>query len=324
LDQLIWLTEDGFRVDNTLARFRSGDVQGLEQLFGPRHAGEDHRTPRFANLAAALQKRTEEIVLQLARKARKLAGCEALAYAGGVALNCVANAKLESEGPLYIPGAAHDAGTALGAALELSLRRGAPRRMGPLTPFLGPEYETDEGEACRDPAAEAALCLKEGQLVGWFQGRMELGPRALGHRSLLADPRKRDFREILNERVKHREPFRPFAAAVLEEAASEWFELPEPPCASRELMLLAYPVKQPDWIPAVVHRDGTCRIQTVSATTDPLFHRLLSEFQRHTGVPLVLNTSFNDSEPIVCTVEDALATYRRSGLDVLFVGNRRL
>lgn len=322
LDPLLWLTEDGFAVNNELARFRSGDVRGLEQLFGPRHQkGEDHLAPRFADLAAALQKRTEEIVLKLARRARKLANSDNLAYAGGVALNCVANGLLERHGPLYIPSAAHDAGTAIGAALELSHRRGAPRQMGPLTPFLGPEFLTEPGG---DPAREAAEALAEGKLVGWFQGRLELGPRALGHRSLLADPRQRDLREIINRRVKHREPFRPFAAAVLEERAHEWFELPEIPSPSRELMLLAYPVRNPDPIRAVVHHDGTCRIQTVSAQSDPLFHRLLGEFERLTGVPLVLNTSFNDSEPIVCTPEDALETYRRSGLDVLFLGNRRL
>lgn len=326
LDRLLWQTEEGFAVDPRLARFRSGDVRGLEELFGPRHAGEDHLAPRFADLAAALQKRTEAIVLALARRARKLAGCEALAYAGGVALNCVANGRLEREGPLYIPGAAHDAGTALGAALELSYRRGTPRRMGPLTPFLGPEYAVTGGQLVADPAAEAAARIAAGELVGWFQGRLELGPRALGHRSLLADPRQRDLREVLNRRVKHREPFRPFAAAVLEEAAADWFELPPGSCASRELMLLAYPVRpeKRELIPAVVHRDGTCRIQTVSHTSDPLFHRLLQELGRLTGVPLVLNTSFNDSEPIVCSLEDALATYRRSGLDALYAGDRRL
>lgn len=333
LNRLLWVTDTGFAVDAKLARFRSGDVQGLEELFGPRHqAGQSHLEPRFADLAAALQRRTEEIVLGLARHLHGLTGSSNLAYAGGVALNCVANARLEREGPfeaLYIPGAAHDAGTAMGAALELAHRRGATRRMGPLTPFLGPAYQTEQGTLTDDPAGEAAFCLSQSQLVGWFQGRLELGPRALGHRSLLADPRQRDLRAVLNDRVKHREPFRPFAAAVLQEHAGDWFELPSKrpgALASRDLMLLAYPVRDErrSSIPAVVHHDGSCRIQTVSASTDQLFHRLISEFYRLTGVPLVLNTSFNDSEPIVCCVEDAVRTYRRSGLDALFVGDRRL
>lgn len=333
LNRLLWVTEDGFAVDPSLARFRSGDVQGLEELFGQRHQpGQSHLEPRFADLAAALQRRTEEILLGLAWRLHRLTGASNLAYAGGVALNCVANARLEREGPfqaLYIPGAAHDAGTAVGAALELAHRLGAPRTRGPLTPFLGPEYRTEQGALTPDPAGEAALCLSQSQLVGWFQGRLELGPRALGHRSLLADPRQGDLRAVLNDRIKHREPFRPFAAAVLEEHAADWLDLPEGrpgAVASRDLMLLAYPVKaeRRSRIPAVVHHDGSCRIQTVSQRTDPLLHRLISEFYRHTGVPLVLNTSFNDSEPIVCTVEDAMRTYRRSGLDALFVGDRRL
>ncbi|GMU57377.1 MAG: carbamoyltransferase [Candidatus Xenobia bacterium] len=333
LDRLLRATDTGFSVDARLARFRSGDVQGLEELFGPRYqAGQSHLEPRFADLAAALQRRTEEIVLVLARRLHRLTGSPNLAYAGGVALNCVANARLEREGPfeaLYIPGAAHDAGTAVGVALELAHRLGAARRMGPLTPFLGPAYECEQGTLTSDPAGEAARCLAESQLVGWFQGRLELGPRALGHRSLLADPRQKDLRAVLNDRIKHREPFRPFAAAVLEEHASDWFDLPvgrKGAVAARDLMLLAYSVRDErrSSIPAVVHHDGSCRIQTVSAGTDPLFHRLISEFYRLTGVPLVLNTSFNDSEPIVCTVEDAVRTYRRSGLDALFVGDRRL
>lgn len=176
-----------------------------------------------------------------------------------------------------------------------------------------------------DPAEAAAELLAAGKLVGWFQGRTELGPRALGHRSLLADPRNLALRHELNRRVKHREPFRPFAAAVLEEAAEDWFQLPNGrpgASASRDLMLLAYPVESQarPLIPAVVHRDGTCRIQSVSRRDHPLFHRLIQAFARRTSVPLVLNTSFNDSEPIVHTPEDALSTYRKSGLDALVMG----
>ncbi|MEW6282216.1 MAG: carbamoyltransferase C-terminal domain-containing protein, partial [Candidatus Eremiobacterota bacterium] len=333
LDRVLHVNRKGFQVDPRFARFRAAGVEGLEELFGPRHRpGEPHEDPRFAAVAAALQQRTEEALLSLAHHLHRLTGLDRLAYSGGVALNCVANARLEREGPfeaLYVPGASHDAGTAVGAALEASLRLGASRQPGPLTPFLGPAYDCQAGEPVQDPPLEAAQRLARGELVGWYQGRLELGPRALGHRSLLADPRRGDVRQKLNERIKHREMFRPFAASVLEEEADDWFDLPDraPGAAScRDLMLLAYPVvpAMRELIPAVVHRDGSCRIQVVSRRSDPLYHRLLQEFHRLTSVPLVLNTSFNDSEPIVCTPEDALSTFRRSGLDVLYLGSRRV
>jgi carbamoyltransferase len=164
--------------------------------------------------------------------------------------------------------------------------------------------------------------IAEGRIVGWFQGRMEFGPRALGNRSLLADPRRRDMRDILNRKIKHREAFRPFGPSVLAEHADGWFDVGSH-SQSDEFMLFACPVKidRRELIPAVVHRDGTARVQLVRREANPRFHALISRFFSRTGVPLVLNTSFNDDEPIVCTPADAIATFRNTGLDALFMGN---
>jgi len=162
--------------------------------------------------------------------------------------------------------------------------------------------------------------IADGKIVAWFQGRMEFGPRALGNRSLLADPRRPDMRHILNQKVKHREDFRPFAPSVLAEHADEWFEVGAQ-SASHEFMLFACRVKadRRDLIPAVVHKDGSARVQIVSRKSNPRFHELISRFFAKTGVPLVVNTSFNDSEPIVCAPTDAIVTFRKSGIDALFM-----
>jgi carbamoyltransferase len=346
--------EDGrgppFRVDLALARFRAADTSALEPIFGPpRRADEPPEAARFADLAAALQRATEDAVLAAARRLARLTGERRLCYAGGVALNCVANARLEREGPfeaIYVPPAAHDAGTAVGAALEVSLRgpRGARRERRPgagalaATPFLGPEASEEEARAAareaglaaervEDAPAVAARALAEGAIVGWVAGALELGPRALGHRSLLADPRRASVKDELNRRVKHREPFRPFGASILAEACEAWLDLPAAAAApARELMLFAYPVRpeRRALVPAVVHRDGTCRVQAVERARDPRFHRLIARFAEETGVPLVLNTSFNDSEPIVLSPADALRTFAASRLDVLFLGDLRV
>jgi carbamoyltransferase len=174
----------------------------------------------------------------------------------------------------------------------------------------------------KNAARDAADMVADGNIVGWFQGRMEFGPRALGNRSLLADPRRPDTRAILNSRVKHREDFRPFAPAVLAERADEWFEV-GPHLASHEYMLFACPTKEGrrEQIPAVIHHDGTARVQIVQRAANPRFHELISRFYERTGVPLVLNTSFNDSEPIVCTPAHAIATFRSTGIDALFMGD---
>ncbi len=336
-----------FRIDPNLAQFRRNDVRGLESLFGPRRtSGEDLvEVKRFADVAAGLQRRTDAAVLALARRLARATGEDNLAYTGGVALNCLSNGRLEREGPfgsLFVFGAAHDAGTAVGAALDVACQTGAPleaRRPAHsvLTPFLGTDCDDREihraisqwgfrAEKVDDAPAAAASLIAAGRIVGWFQGQLEFGPRALGGRSLLADPRRAEIRAALNAWIKHREAFRPFGAAIRAEDASAWFEIPadRPGAAScREFMVVAYRVRpeRPGLIPAVVHADGTCRIQVVDRERNPRFHALLGRFGELTGVPLVLNTSFNDREPLVATPDHALRMFADSDIDALFLGD---
>lgn len=318
-------------------RFRSQDFKPLERLLGPMRAPGDALESRHADIAAALQKATDGALLDLAGALRQATASARLCLAGGVALNCVSNRVLQELGGFeesYIQPAAHDAGTALGAAAFLWCQQFNGARSCVLEhPYLGPEYSEAELVASlgrsgltyrrsADAAAEAASRIAAGGVVGWFQSRMEAGPRALGNRSLLADPRRADMREILNDKIKHREPFRPFAPAVLAPRAGDWFRMPGR-SRSYDFMLFACEVlaERAPRIPAVVHVDGTSRIQTVQADTNPRFYRLISEFERATGVPLVLNTSFNDSEPIVCTPDDALGTFRATQIDALIMGD---
>jgi carbamoyltransferase len=329
-------SEGELRVDAARLRFRADDFAPLETLLGPRRRPGEPLTPRHSDLAAALQEATNKALLDLAGALRRRTGSSRLCLAGGVALNCVSNYVIQQSGlfeELYIQPAAHDAGTALGAAVRLWCGRfGGGRAFVFEHPYYGPEYTEAQLLAAleqararyrraADPAAEAAQLIADGAVVGWFQGRMEAGPRALGNRSLLADPRRPDMRAALNQKIKHREAFQPFAPAVLAERASAWFQIPAP-SRSSDFMLFAYPVRpeRARSIPAVVHADGTSRIQTVRAETNPLFHRLISEFERRTGVPMALNTSFNDSEPIVCRPEDALRTFRQTRIDALVLG----
>ncbi len=338
-----------FRIDPELARFRTHDVRGLESLFGPRRRdGERPDLARFANVAAGLQRQTEDALLALARRLAQATGEQALAYAGGVALNCVANARLEREGPfgsIFMLGAAHDAGTAIGAALDLAysadadLRASRHPQRNTLSPYLGGSYDRSAiddaisragglAEIIDDPPRLAASLIAAEEVVGWFQGAMEFGPRALGHRSLLADPRSPRVRDKLNELIKHRESFRPFGASVLADDAPTWFEFPadrQGASSCRPFMIVAYPVRpeRAARIPAVLHCDHTCRIQVVAIEQSPLFHSLIRHFRDLTGVPLVLNTSFNDQEPLVATPDDALRTFfANTHIDALFLGDR--
>jgi carbamoyltransferase len=338
--------EPPYRIDAKLARLRSDDVTGLESLFGARRSPEEPPTSaRFAGVAAGLQRQTEEAVLALARRLSLATRERNLAFAGGVALNCVSNARLEREGPfpsLFLACAAHDAGTAIGAALAIAHQKTGAREIRLDEPrvhtaFLGPVYEDaairaafersgGRFERLADPAARAAALVAEGQIVGWFQGPLEFGPRALGNRSILADPRSPLLRDELNLRIKHREAFRPFGASVLAEELASWFRVPSdrPGAEScRQFMNLAYPVvkQRRSLIPAVVHRDGTCRVQVVGAKENPRFHSLISRFRELSGVPLVLNTSFNDEEPAVCSPDDAIKTFERAGIDALLLGD---
>jgi len=308
----------------------------LQQLLGPNRRRDDDITQRHRDLAASAQMILEETVLHMARHLRSLTDTDNLCLAGGVTYNCVANSRLSRESGfkhLYIQPAAGDAGTALGAALALSSRLQPNRpRVFMQHAYLGPQFSEEEcGEALNraglkgDALPDALLCdrvateLSRGRIVFWFQGRMEWGPRALGHRSLLADPRREDMRELINAKVKLREPFRPFAPAVLEERAADFFDwsIPSP------FMLFTVPVlpQAKGLIPAVTHVDGTARIQTVDRESNPLFRKLLEAFDQETGVPILLNTSFNVNEPIVCTPEEAIRCFMRTEVDWLVLGN---
>jgi carbamoyltransferase len=315
--------------------FQSDKFDRLEALFGPGRYMDPEILPRHADVAAVLQEATNAAVMALIRRLKRKVPSDNLCLAGGVALNCVTNEVVRQSGDfaeVFIPSAPHDASTAVGAALVVHCaKQKKPPQRGYSTPYLGPRFNRREilaavksaGLASRRskaPAREAADMIADGKIVAWFQGRMEFGPRALGNRSLLADPRRPDMRQILNQKVKHREDFRPFAPSVMAEHADDWFEV-GPHLASHEFMLFAPAVKsgRHDRIPAVVHRDGTARVQLVSRKSNPRFHELISHFHTQTGVPMVINTSFNDSEPIVCTPTDAIVTFRKSGIDALFM-----
>ncbi|MCA1682753.1 MAG: carbamoyltransferase, partial [Actinobacteria bacterium] len=304
----------------------------LEELLGPRRHAAEPITDRHRDIAASAQARLEEALLPLLARLQRGTGRRALAMAGGVALNVTANSKIADAAgfdSVYVQPAANDAGTSLGAALYVAHQTlGAPRTPAMDDVYLGPSFTTDECQRALDEAGlgyqrldEAELCRRtaalvaDGRIVGWFHGRMEFGPRALGARSIVCDPRRPDMKDVLNARTKRREGFRPFAPSVLAERAAEVYELE----GASPFMLFA-PMVRPEWqkrLPAVTHVDGTGRVQTVHRETNPRYWRLISEFDARTGVPLVLNTSFNESEPIVCSPHEAIACFVRADMDVL-------
>lgn len=311
-----------------------------ERLGRPRRADEPVERPH-QDTAATLQAVLEEVVFTLLKGLYRQTGQKALCLAGGVAFNCVANGKIFERTPfeeVYVQPAAGDAGLAVGAAYFVYHQvLGRPRSFVMDHAYWGPSFSQPEMEQqlhrkgisppdfyiCRMSPEQLAQVVAQQiagrKVVGWFQGRMEWGPRALGNRSILADSRCAEMKQILNQRVKHREPFRPFAPSILEEATSQYFcqSYPSP------FMSLAYAVRPEKraQIPAPTHVDGTGRLQTVSSRTNPLFWQLIKEFQNLTGVPLVLNTSFNENEPIVCTPEEAIECFLRTRMDVLVLGN---
>ena len=280
-------------------------VKEFIHLFGAPRQPSDELTQRHRDLAASAQLVLEEVLLHLGRHLRTLTGAESLCLAGGVAYNCVANGRLRAElgfKRVYVPPAAGDSGAALGAAVWWSARRGGTNNRPQMpSAYWGPQFEED---ACRaalererlaaEPLSDEQLYervateLARGRLVFWFQGRMEWGPRALGNRSLLADPRREDMRELINSKVKCREPFRPFAPSVLDERAQEFFDLP----AASPFMQFTVRVKASakGIIPAVTHVDGTARVQTVAREANPRFYDLLATFGRLTGVPVLAET----------------------------------
>ncbi len=304
-----------------------------EEEFGPRRRRGAPLEPRHFDIAAALQKTLEESVLQLADWLHARTGLTDLCLAGGVALNCVMNARLRDASAferIFVQPAAGDAGTALGAAYAIDAReRGQSEPFTMTHAYLGPGFDEDQIRATLDRAklhyrrvpdiaAATAELLAADKIAGWFQGRMEFGPRALGARSIVASPADPNMKDRLNE-IKDREDFRPVAPAVLEECAHEYFE----PAGASPFMLFVHNVRpeKADEIPAVRHTDGTARIQTVNKEDSPLFHRLIRAFRAKTSVPVIVNTSFNTAgQPIVCTPEDAIQCYFSSPLDALAIG----
>jgi carbamoyltransferase len=362
---LIDVKADGsFRLDLSYFNYCTGLTmtnRRFDELFGgPPRKPDEPLTQRHMDLAASIQAVTEEVVLRLTRSLREETGIRNLCLAGGVALNCVANGKVLRESRfdhIYIQPAAGDAGGALGAALVgYHMQMGQERRVdgdAMRGAYLGPAFAQTEIEArltncgarfnLLEDAALVATCaedLAQGKAIGWFQGRMEFGPRALGNRSILGDPRSPTMQKTLNLKVKYRESFRPFAPSVLRERVSDWFEIDSD---SPYMLLVADVVKSrrremtPEEkqlfgieklnvprsdIPAVTHVDYSARIQTVHADTNPRYHALLSAFERNTGCPVIVNTSFNvRGEPIVGSPEDAFRCFMGTDLDILAVGN---
>ena len=366
-DHLVDLKDDGsYRLDLSYFNYATGLTMTSERfhaLFGgvPRKP-EELLNQRHMDLAASIQKATEEIVLRLARSAAKETGSANLCLAGGVALNCVANGKILRDGcfrNIWIQPAAGDAGGALGAALAAHYQfNGAPRQAtgggdSMSGSYLGPDYLQAEIESRlakagarftvlgdQDLISSTVQALVDEKAIGWFQGRMEFGPRALGARSILGDPRSASMQKSLNLRVKYRESFRPFAPAILREDVADWFEL----SADSPYMLLVADVVErrrramtPEQqalfgidklnvsrseVPAVTHVDYSARVQTVHADTNPRFHALITAFKARTGCPVLVNTSFNvRGEPIVGTPEDAFRCFMGSDIEVLVIGN---
>jgi carbamoyltransferase len=293
-------------------------------------------TGEHENVAAALQTTLEEAYLVLVGRLAERTGARNICLAGGVALNAVANGRIRPETAfdgVYVQPAAGDSGTAVGAAYWVwNQRLGGPRRFVMEHAYTGPSYSDEECAAAARAAgfepnrlederlfSDIARGIADGEVVGWFQGRMEFGPRALGNRSIVVDPRRPEMKEILNARIKHREPFRPFAPSILAEATGDWFEQDYP----SPFMVLVYKTRREkrSLIPAVNHVDDTGRLQTVEARVSPRYHRLIAEFERLTGVPVVLNTSFNENEPIVMSPEQAVETFAKTRMDVLVLGN---
>jgi len=304
--------------------------------FGPAREKNDPLTDRERDIAASLQQRLEEVGFHILNHLHEKTGLTDLGLSGGVALNSVMNGKILLHTPfkrVFVQPAAGDNGTAIGVCYQIyngTLDR--PRNFVMEGAYTGPEFSDEEIRAeleksglqyesysDREVTRRAAQDIADGAVLGWFQGRMEFGPRALGNRSIVVDPRRADMKEILNERIKKREPFRPFAPSILEERVADYFEQTHP----APTMLMVYQVREEKRaeIPAVTHVDGSGRLQTVSPSVNGRYHQLISDFGELTGVPVVLNTSFNENEPIVCTPRHAIDCFLKTRMDVLYLGN---
>jgi len=315
----------------------------LEELLGPRRKPADDLCNDHMNIARSVQAMYEEALWHLLRHKFEQHPIRSLCLAGGCAMNSVANGKITQMTPfekVYVPSAAGDAGGAIGAAYSVWYKNGGGRCAPMDHAYWGPEFDAAAISELLDAkeslirrancsirrsedsdglAKHVASAIADGKVVGWFQGRMEWGPRALGNRSILCDPRRADMKDILNSKIKRRESFRPFAPSVLREAVANWFEQDD----DVPFMMKVFQVRaeKRDEIPAVTHVDGSGRLQTVSRDSNPLYHRLISSFAAQTGVPMLLNTSFNENEPIVCRPEEALDCFLRTNMDVLVIGS---
>lgn len=305
-------------------------------LFGPPRKAGEQLSDRDRDIAASLQLRLEEVAFHILNRLHEQTGVTDLGLAGGVAYNSVMNGKILLHTPfkrLFIQPAAGDSGTALGVCYQIynGILNGE-RAEVMAGAYTGPEFTDEEIEhalvenkfrfecySAEELTKRAAQDIAAGLVVGWFQGRMEFGPRALGNRSIVVDPRRAEMKEILNDRIKKREPFRPFAPSILEERVADYFEQTHP----APTMLMVYQIKEErrGEIPAVTHVDGSGRLQTVSREVNDRYYRLISDFAALTGVPMVLNTSFNENEPIVCTPQHAMDCFQKTKMDVLYLGN---
>ena len=308
----------------------------MEEVFGPAREPGTTLTSEHEDVAASMQAMLEEAYLHLVRALWERTKMPQLCLAGGVALNAVANGRILPETPfedVFVQPAAGDSGIAVGAAYYVwNQALGRPRAFVMDHAYTGPGYSDADYERALAAAgleadrldddelfARVAERVAAGDVIGWFQGRMEFGPRALGNRSIVADPRRSDMKDVLNSRIKHREPFRPFAPSILAEATGDWFEQDYP----SPYMVLVYKTRadKRELVPAVNHVDDTGRLQTVTREANPRYYRLIEEFERQTGVPILLNTSFNENEPVVMTPEQAVETFQKTRMDMLVLGN---
>jgi carbamoyltransferase len=306
------------------------------QTFGPAREPGAALTDRERDIAASLQQRLEEVGFHILNHLHDETGLTDLGLSGGVAYNSVMNGKILLNTPfrrVYVQPAAGDSGTALGVCYEINngiLKQ--PRGEVMVGAYTGPEFSNDEIKkeleqrelvfetySDEEVTRRAAQDIADGLVVGWFQGRMEFGPRALGNRSIVVDPRRADMKDILNERIKKREPFRPFAPSILAERTSDYFEQDHP--APTMLMVYQVRAERRAEVPAITHVDGSGRLQTVSPEVNARYHQLISDFDKLTGVPIVLNTSFNENEPVVCTPAHAIDCFLKTRMDVLYLGN---
>jgi carbamoyltransferase len=344
------LTYFGHHRERTAYQWTSGSPEfgdlfspALEQLLGPRRQATDPIEDRHRDIARSTQAMYEEAFFRLIGVLQQRTGLTDIALAGGCAMNSVANGKVRRMTPfrrVYVQAAAGDAGGAIGAAFAVWHRLNGARSFVMDHAYWGPQFGRDDiasllasqqsliaQAGCRveqlldetELSRRAAAAIADGKVVGWFQGRMEWGPRALGNRSILCDPRRADMKAILNAKIKRRESFRPFAPSILEEAVIEWFEEDD----TVPFMMQVFQIREEKraLIPAVTHVDGSGRLQTVSRRTNPRYYRLIETFRDLTGVPMLLNTSFNENEPVVCNPEQALDCFLRTEMDVLVLGD---